>query len=225
MSIEPVVSTTAGTKLYVSTNLPATDTLAGFQAVTSYTEVTEIVDVGELNETYNSVDHVSVDKRKTTTLKGVKGAITVTWQLGRVVSDAGQAVLLAKKDSDEYLTYKLVHQDGTVFYCAGPVMGLVTGFSGADTVTSRSLTVAINTNVWEDTATKFTVNYVAGTGGKIVGSPTQVVSTGTDAETVVAVALTGYTFTDWDEDSSTDAERTDTNITASATWTATFTAD
>lgn len=231
MGIEPVVSTTAGTKLYVSETLPTSDSLAAFQAVTGWIEVTEVTDMGEINETYNSVEHVSIDRRKTQTLKGVKGAVAITWQLGRVVSDAGQAILVAHKDSDEYLSYKEVHLDGTVYYCAGPVMGLVTGYGGADTVKSRSLTVAVNTNVYEDVTAYHTITYVAGANGVIAGKTTQTIANGADGEPVVAVALTGYNFSAWSDSYSKPAGiaeagyRIDENVAASATRTATFVAE
>lgn len=231
MSITPALSTTAGSSLYVSETLPAADSLSSFQSVTGWVEIAEDVDLGEINETYNSVDHVSIDRRKTLTLKGVKAAVSLTWMFGRDISDSGQALLVSYKDSDTYLSYKIVHKDGTIFYFAGPVLSLVTGLSGADTVTSRSVTTAVNTGIYEDVATYFTITYAAGTGGVIVGTPTQRISSGTDGEPVVAVPSTGFNFTAWSDaytkpvGIAEEGYRQDTSVAATATVTATFAAE
>lgn len=77
---------------------------------------------------------------------------------------------------------------------------------------NATATFAINTS---------TISYVAGTGGAISGSSTQVINYGGNASTVLAVPNTGYTFSSW-SDGTTSASRADLNITTSSSYTANF---
>jgi hypothetical protein len=70
-------------------------------------------------------------------------------------------------------------------------------------------------------ADKVTLTYVAGAGGKITGTTTQIIDKGASGTAVTATPNTGYAFEKW-SDGKTIATRTDTNVQASATYTATF---
>ncbi len=67
----------------------------------------------------------------------------------------------------------------------------------------------------------FTLTYIAGSNGSITGSTTQVVSSGGSGSLVTAVANSGYHFTSW-SDGVLTASRTDTNVLANITVTASF---
>ena len=58
---------------------------------------------------------------------------------------------------------------------------------------------------------QYTLVYMAGAGGKIMGEQIQIVDEGDDAETVTAVPKDGYAFVGW-SDGVQEAERTDTNV-------------
>ena len=70
----------------------------------------------------------------------------------------------------------------------------------------------------------FTLTYVAGDGGTIVGTTPQTVDAGGSGTEVEAKANAGYRFVKWD-DGITTAKRTETNVQASKTYTAQFAAD
>ncbi len=76
----------------------------------------------------------------------------------------------------------------------------------------------------EPSVENVTVEYVAGEGGSIAGTTTQVIEKGGDTTQVTAVALAGYTFSKW-SDGVTTASRSDKNVTASMKVTAIFTKD
>ena len=67
----------------------------------------------------------------------------------------------------------------------------------------------------------FTLTYIAGSGGTISGATSQTVESGASGTTVTAVPDTGYLFTGW-SDGKTGATRTDANVTADLTVTASF---
>jgi len=66
-----------------------------------------------------------------------------------------------------------------------------------------------------------TINYVAGTGGSILGSATQSGYIGFNGSAVTSTPNTGYSFVSW-SDSLLTASRTDSNITTNTTYTASF---
>jgi CSLREA domain-containing protein len=70
----------------------------------------------------------------------------------------------------------------------------------------------------------YTLTYTAGANGSISGTSPQTVNYGADGTPVTAVPDTGYHFVNW-SDSSTQNPRTDTNVTADISVTATFAAD
>ncbi len=67
----------------------------------------------------------------------------------------------------------------------------------------------------------YTLTYIAGTGGTISGSTTQVVNYGSSGSAVTAVPGTGYHFEQW-SDGVVTATRTDTGVTGDLTVTAVF---
>ncbi|HRX44051.1 MAG TPA: InlB B-repeat-containing protein [Candidatus Dojkabacteria bacterium] len=70
-------------------------------------------------------------------------------------------------------------------------------------------------------AEKVTLTYVAGSGGTITGTTPQIIDKGASGTAVTATPNAGYRFVKW-SDNKTTATRTDTNVQASATYTATF---
>ncbi|HOX60600.1 MAG TPA: InlB B-repeat-containing protein, partial [Candidatus Magasanikbacteria bacterium] len=86
------------------------------------------------------------------------------------------------------------------------------------TETSVSTSTAVSANF---IITTNTVSYVASAGGTISGSATQVVNYGSDASTVTATPAVGHSFVSW-SDGGLTAARTDTNVIANASYTATF---
>ena len=67
----------------------------------------------------------------------------------------------------------------------------------------------------------YTLAYTAGTGGTISGTANQTVASGASGTAVTTVANAGYHFVSW-SDGRTTAARTDSNVAASATYSATF---
>src|SRR6185369_14792726 len=70
-------------------------------------------------------------------------------------------------------------------------------------------------------ANQFTLTYLAGANGSISGTTPQTVNQGSDGTAVTAVADAGYHFVSW-SDGGLTATRTDTNVQADLTVTASF---
>jgi len=102
-----------------------------------------------------------------------------------------------------------------------------TGYTGDVTASTDTVTVMM-TDDKDVTATfsinTYTLTYTAGAHGSMTGSGSQTVDHGEDGSLVTAVADTLYHFVAW-SDGVTTAARTDLNVTANVTATATFAAD
>ena len=72
---------------------------------------------------------------------------------------------------------------------------------------------------------QYTITYEAGSNGYISGSNIQNVNYGASTSQVTAVPAWGYRFVEWTDNHSTNPVRSDSNITASATYTAVFAYD
>ena len=88
------------------------------------------------------------------------------------------------------------------------------------TDTSITGDVTVTANFTIDT---FTLSYSSGANGSLTGTNPQTVDYNTSGTAITAVPETGFIFVDWD-DSSTDNPRTDANVTADVTVSASFVA-
>lgn len=150
------VKTSAGTKLYISAALPATEDAAGYAAL-SWTEVAEVVDIPEFGKTFNLVTHNPLGDRKTVKRKGSYNSGSLAVQLGRVTSDAGQAIALAALESDTGYSFKVDLNDGvttnTLLNFPGLVMSYTANVGTVDTITGSNMTLEIDGDVVEVAAT------------------------------------------------------------------------
>ena len=92
------------------------------------------------------------------------------------------------------------------------------------TATRTDLNVTADKTVTAQFVKTYTLTYIEGTGGTITGDKTQTVDSGADGTLVTAVANAGYRFDKWSDDVTT-ATRTDTDVTADLSVTATFAID
>jgi predicted secreted protein len=221
MTIGTNVNTTAGTKLYISPTLPATDNKAGFDNLVDFVKVARITNYGEIAQGYTPVEYADVETRDTYTLKGLRVASELSIELGRVRDDAGQIAVKTAMDSDNDYSFKIVTQDNTIFYFVGKVISASLTLGDANSVTSNSVTIRVNNRVIEDIVGLFTLTYVAGTNGSIIGTKVQSVKSGGSGTAVYAAAANLYEFQKWNDDSVANP-RTDTNVLANATYTASF---
>jgi|GEM_PF-2217020 len=85
--------------------------------------------------------------------------------------------------------------------------------TGVDETITYTATFAIN---------QYTITYSAGTGGTILGTNPQTITYGGSTTAVTATPNVGYHFVKWSDNNSTNPVRSDTNITSTRNYTATF---
>lgn len=142
------VFTSAGTTLGISAVLPATYTSTAF-ALLTFTDIGEITDMGEFGREYALVTHNPLGDRRTVKRKGSYNDGALTMSLGRVPSDAGQALLLTARDDDDSYAFVVTLQDGTKQYFSAQVMSYTTSVGSVDQITGASVMVEIDNDIIE----------------------------------------------------------------------------
>jgi len=212
-----------GTQFYVSTQLPTTYDETGFGAL-AWTEVGEVENIGEFGGDATITEFIPLSSGIVKKRKGSINYGTASLAIGRLGGDTGQGILKDGFDgSNRYQvhSFKMVNSDGATAYFTGVVASFTTTVNDANTVMMVNCNVELDNRVLSDTYDFFTITYVAGANGSIIGTTVQQVPDGGSTTAVYAAPDGGYEFTSW-SDASTDNPRTDTNVTATATFTATF---
>lgn len=139
-SSNPVTS--AGTTIHISAALPAAVTATGYTAL-SFTEIGEVTDGGSVGRTYNVVNHNPLGSRGTVKIKGSFDDGTMTVQMAYAPGNAGQVLVETALDDDEFYSFKVVLQNGTIKYFQAQVTSAPVNIGGVDTVTGATVNLAI----------------------------------------------------------------------------------
>ena len=127
----------SGSLLYVSAALPSTEDQTGFEALT-WTQVTEVTEIGEYGKEWDSIEHAPVDTRKVETIKGNYRNGGVGLSIGSVPSDTGQGILLTASDADADISFKIDRNDGKIDYVIGKVFSYKPTVSGGSILSISS---------------------------------------------------------------------------------------
>jgi hypothetical protein len=134
--------TVAGTKLYVSIAAPATNTAAGYAALT-WTEIGQITNVGGvLGREYNTATMETVGDAQVREKKGNFKLPNAEFECAWAESDAGQIILAAAANDFTTPSFKLVKQNGTSMrYFTAQVMKFVENLGGANDAVKGAFTL------------------------------------------------------------------------------------
>lgn len=136
------VQTNAGTSLAISASSPATYDAVGFAALT-FTEVGEVVSIGEHGSNYALVTHSPLSSRRVQKFKGSVNDGSMAVGLGMDLTDAGQTLLLAGADGsavDVDHAVKITYQDGSIEYFSAKVMSYTRNPSTIDSIVAANTT-------------------------------------------------------------------------------------
>lgn len=141
------VSTSAGTTLQVSADIPVTFDQAGYQDTgMDWTTVGEVTDYGEFGRVYNLVKHNPVATRGTRKFKGSFDEGSMSMKLGLDTDDAGQIIMKAGASSDSDRSFKLTMQNGDKYYFQAQIMSFKLGVGSVDSITSASCDLELTTS-------------------------------------------------------------------------------
>jgi len=143
------INTTAGSKLFISADLPDALDDEGFEGVSGWEKIARITDLGSLEQAFTPVEFNDVEMRDTYTLKGTRTPVELTIEIGRVADDAGQNLVLTALESDNDYSFKIEIQDGTTFGFVGKVLSANLNLGDANAITGRSVTIRLNSRLIE----------------------------------------------------------------------------
>ena len=147
------VYTAAGTVFAISADLPATHTIAGFEAISTFTTIAEVVDGGGGGKTSNMTDHSPLGRREVLRVKGSYTQASRDWSLGRDTNDPGQALLLAANDSDNVYSFSMTFQNGDVNYFTALVGSYTDDVGTIDSIVGSSVSTSQQNDTIRLTAT------------------------------------------------------------------------
>lgn len=138
-----IVFSTLGTTVAISAGVPATYDAAGYAALT-YTTIGEIKDAGQFGLKINKITHTPIDTGVVTKRKGSKDYGTMTLKVGRLTTNAGQALCITAlaSASAEY-AFKVTLQDGSIQYWSGQVFSFDTELGSVDSIVSASIMIEL----------------------------------------------------------------------------------
>lgn len=150
------INTAAGTRLSIGPRLtaPLPDTEAAAISLLSgltYVEVGELSNIGDYGDEVGDVTFAALADSRTRHLKGLADAGSVDLSIGFDVGDEGQlALVAAQKDRSQFdYPIKVEYVDGLVDYFAAKVMSSRKTVGGAEDVIMRTVTIGINSGIYE----------------------------------------------------------------------------
>lgn len=136
------VKSGTGSKLYVSSALPATETKAGYTALT-WVLVGDTTDIGEYGVDYTVIEHTPIDSAVTQKIKGNANYGSLSVKIGSVPADAGQVILLSASTSPNDYAFKIEKTDLDIDAFVGKVTSFKPTVQG-NVILSKSVNIGLN---------------------------------------------------------------------------------
>lgn len=213
-----------GMTLSVAVGEPATYDSAGFEAL-SWTEITDVENVPEFGGSAEVAEFTPLASGVIDKGKGSINYGDTTIPIRRRITDVGQDMLQSGFDGtnrDEIHSVRLSHPSHGNLYFTAVISGFTYNPNDANSWYRGNVTFAVRTKPLPD-ADVYTVTFLPGTNGSLIGVTEQIVLAGGDCSPVYADADTDFTFDGWSGDNtSSDNPLTVTNVTADMTITATW---
>lgn len=141
--------TNTGTKLYMSTALPATEDAAGYGALT-WVEVKGVASVPRLGASATLVSQSDLADGIVRKAHGEVDYGGGSAQYRVITADAGQDALLAAFESKNTISFKILRSTGLIEYTQGIVMGAQTAEATSGAVYAASSDLQFSAKVIQD---------------------------------------------------------------------------
>jgi hypothetical protein len=151
------ITTASGAKIYIGPAVASTvDTLSEFTALSGWTEVGLVNNLGEYGDESSSVKFSVLNEGRTRKAKGTRDAGSMTLRVGRDTNDVGQAALVAAEATSNKFAFKIVYPDrltptGTdsMDYFRALVMSKKNGGGTSDDVLTKTFMLDIDSEIFE----------------------------------------------------------------------------
>jgi hypothetical protein len=148
MPASDIAITSAGTKIYISMAKPTAQTSTAYAALT-WEEIGDVDDIGEHGAETSTIKRTPLASRIVRKLKGSTDYGMLPLKLARVFGDAGQDDCITMQGDDNAAAFKIEYSDGTKAYFEALVMSFKTGVGGAESFTSASINLELDSAIVE----------------------------------------------------------------------------
>lgn len=142
------VRTSAGTRIYIALPMSGAYTVDNFEQQ-DWNEIGEVTDLGQFGKEFALVTHNPLGDRRTVKRKGSYNDGTIQLQYALDSQDEGQEMLRDAVDSDDSYAFRVVIQDGSVFYFSAQAMSSPISVGTVDQITSGSTALEIDNDILE----------------------------------------------------------------------------
>src|SRR5262245_23513936 len=156
------IITASGSRMYIGGNAVTSaemDTLAEFEAVTTWTEIGLIESMGEFGDAANEVTFAALGDARIRKSKGARDAGTMEVVVGHDPLDTGQLAVETAEQTNSNYPFKVVIPDGptdayqdSIFYFRALVMSRRLNVGTNDNVVRKTYNIGINSEVFADPA-------------------------------------------------------------------------
>jgi hypothetical protein len=153
------IVTASGSQLFIGPAVTSIyDTLLEFQAITAWTEVGLIENMGELGDESAAVTGAAIGDARIRKAKGARDAGTMAVVCFHDPTDSGQAAVEAAEQTDDNYAFKLIIPDGptgysnTTKYFRGLVMSRRQNVGTNDNIIRNTYNIGINSALVIDVA-------------------------------------------------------------------------
>lgn len=145
-------NTTAGTTVALTASIPATFDATGYNALTDFTTIGEITDIGEYGRVYELVTHNPVATRRTEKKKGSFDDGGFDLQMALDSGDAGQQLLNTAVNSDANYSMKVTMQNGDIDYMQVIILSKTTNLGSVNNITAATVRIEVTHDIVPVTA-------------------------------------------------------------------------
>lgn len=140
------VTVNTGTTVGLSATLPTTydDNITTGYASLTFTEIGEVVDIGEIAKAFATVSHQTVGRAYPQKLKDTYDIANITLTLGRVSADAGQIALQTALASSASVAFEVSLPSGDNANFTGKIIKAGIGGVASGAVTTTVVEIAID---------------------------------------------------------------------------------
>lgn len=145
MAASKIAMTSAGSTLEICLAQPATETKAGYEAL-SFVDIGEVTSIPSHGKTYDKVEHRPLKSRRVRKLKGGydQGAFTVP--VAYAPGDDGQLLVIEALDMDASVSFCETLQDGTKVYYQALVMSYPRNIGSTGDITAAEFNVEVDSD-------------------------------------------------------------------------------
>lgn len=139
-----MVTTSTGTLIDVSVELPAANDQASFEAIAAWTRVGQIATVAEFGPSREEVTFTPIDTGDQAIIAGSTSYGTFSCTYGDELADAGQVLVENALPTNTAISFRITRPNGKIHYFTARVLNFTVNPDNANAVSGGSLSAGLD---------------------------------------------------------------------------------